>query len=418
MADVEIAFRGHAQVKASNPERIELIAGEAWSQRPAAIGYDVEYDPAALLKLRGRVRAEVCVGALSDVFEATLSTRFVRGAPLTFGRDAAPKRELAYQASKGAADLERELVEALRQADAHGVVRLTALDDAPLPLGSLALVSMPIGNQADLSPRALDVLMSADVILAEDTRAARDALAWRGVRTPMESCYAQNEARRAESLADRLRASERVAYVSDAGTPTISDPGAILARTAASLGAHVTAIPGPSAVVIALTVSGLAQGGGFAFQGFPGRAAGARRTFVARALASQLPTVMFEAPGRVLDLLGLIAAAAPGRQVAICRDLTKRSEAVLRGGVQAVLEEMSAMEAVRGEYTIVVDRADQPAEATAGAGAATDIEAFMRALIAAKCPVAPIVSALRAGGAPRREAYALVSRMAAEQAAS
>ncbi|HEY1426464.1 MAG TPA: ribosomal RNA small subunit methyltransferase I [Caulobacteraceae bacterium] len=417
MADVEIAFRGHAQVKASNPERIELIAGEAWSQRPAAIGYDVEYDPAALLKLRGRVRAEVSAGAAGDVFEATISTRFMRGAPLVLGRDAAPKRELAYQASKAAADLQRDLVDALRQPDAHGLMRLTPQADAPPPLGSLTLVSMPIGNQADLSPRALDVLMSVDVILAEDTRAARDALAWRGVRTRMESCYAQNEERRAASLADRLRASERIAYVSDAGTPTVSDPGAILVRTAAALGAHVTAVPGASAVVMALAVSGLAQGGGFTFQGFPGRAAGARRDFVARALASPQPTVMFEAPGRALGLLELIADAAPGREIAICRDLTKRSEAVLRGKVDTVLEQMSGLEEVRGEYTIVLAGADAPAGAPAAVRPMADIEAFMRALLAAGCPVAPIVSALRAGGAPRREAYALVSRMAAERAA-
>jgi hypothetical protein len=225
---VEIVFRGHADIRATDTQALEIVAGDAWSARPGAIGYAPQFDPQALLALRGRLSFTLRVGEAEDTFEATASPLFVRGAPLVIRRDPAAARVFAVQATKAAADLPAKLKAALRAPGAQGVLTVRQVAAAELPPGSLVLVGMPIGSQGDLSPRALDVLSSVDVILAEDTRVARAALGWRGVQTRLESCYAHNEALRTDELAERLRAGQRVAYVSDAGMPAISDPGARL----------------------------------------------------------------------------------------------------------------------------------------------------------------------------------------------
>jgi 16S rRNA (cytidine1402-2'-O)-methyltransferase len=278
-----------------------------------------------------------------------------------------------------------------------------------MPPGALYLVAMPIGNQGDLSPRALDILSGVDLILAEDTRVARDALAWRGIATPVKSCFDHNERMRVPLVARELAAGRRLALVSDAGTPLVSDPGHLIVRAAITAGAYVTMVPGPSAPLMALALSGLPSTT-FRFAGFPPRTAAQRETFLAAALASAETTIAFEAPQRVAGLLADLAGLAPDREVALCRDLTKRTEQVWRGTASTVAADFAAQADGRGEFTIVIAPAPAPDTTSAPGG---DLEAFVAALLRAGCPVNPIVAALRAGGMSRNDAYALVQGMKA-----
>ena len=415
---VEILFRGHADVRATDPQALELVMGDEWASRSRAIGYAPQYDPQALLALRGRVKVSLSVGGLIEIFEATISPDFLRNSPIIFRREPAAARVFAIQSTKGAADLSTAAKLALRARGAQGSLSIEPLASVDLPKGLLVLVGMPIGSQGDLSPRALDMLSSVDLILCEDTRIARDALGWRGLKTRLESCYAQNETVRSDELARRLEEGQRVAYVSDAGMPTISDPGAQLVRAARSVGALVTSAPGPSAVTMAFAISGI-SGGGFSFVGFPARKGAARRTFVSRVLNSSIPSVLFEAPGRLLDLLRALAETAPERELAVCRDLTKQSEAVFRGTVEEVLGALDSGEAARGEYTLVVAGSGleqaEPGERAEDDG---ELERFIKTLVEEDCPIAPIVTALRARGVNRRDAYDLVQRLKSEAQAS
>jgi len=276
MSAIRILCRGHAAITASDARSLELIDGEEWVKRDGAVGYDARYDPAELDSLRGRVLVELSCGGESDRFEATISPLFHRGQPLLFRREpAARARSFAFQSSKTAADLSRPLVEALRRPGAELTIALTPLAEAPQP-GTLYLVALPIGHQGDLSPRAVDVLSSVDLILAEDTRIAHDALGWRGIRTKMQSCYAHNEKSRAAEISRRLGEGARIALVSDAGMPVVSDPGQEITAAALAAGAEVRVIPGPSAVLTALALSGMAAPT-FRFAGFPPRQGSSRR---------------------------------------------------------------------------------------------------------------------------------------------
>ncbi len=349
---------------------------------------------------------------MEDVFEATIAPGFTRGIPLLIRREPAGGRLLGVSASKGAADLDRDLVARLRLPDATGLLTLEAIAGDPPPPGLLALVGMPIGHQGDLSPRALDMLMSVDLILAEDTRVAQDALGWRGVRTPLKSCDAHREDARAGDAVRDLAAGRRIAFISDAGLPAVSDPGAILVRAAVAAGASVTAIPGPSAVPLALALSGFG-GRGFAFHGFPPRKGPERRSFLERLLGADMPTLAFEAPSRIAALVEDLAALAPDRPVALCRDLTKASEAVMRAPLARLADDLHDHDG-RGEFVLVV-APDETQVREEAAPSSFDIEPFVAALIERDCPTAPIVGALRAQGMDRRDAYALVQRLKDER---
>ncbi|HWT29791.1 MAG TPA: SAM-dependent methyltransferase, partial [Propylenella sp.] len=253
-----ISFRGHAAIQATDHRQIEILLSDGWANRPAAIGLGARFEPQALTRLRGRVVVIIECGDESDRFETTLSAEGVTGNAIVFRRDPAlHARTFGFDSSKAAADLSAGLKERLRQPDACALIHFQPVGEDLQRSAGLFIVGMPIGNQADLSPRALAVLGSVDVIFAEDTRVAREALTWRGIRTPIRSCHAHNEAARADELASRLLEGQRIALISDAGMPLISDPGARLVDAAVAASATVTVVPGPSAIMAALVLSGL-----------------------------------------------------------------------------------------------------------------------------------------------------------------
>ena len=221
-------------------------------------------------------------------------------------------------------------------------------------MGQLWIVPTPIGNLEDITIRALRVLNEVDVILAEDTRHTRKLCAAHGIKTPLCALHAHSDERTVARYVERLVQGENLALVSDAGTPMISDPGAALVQAATRADVPVHALPGASAVTTALSVSGVPFDA-FRFIGFLPRT-GARRKRALEVLAdAPEPTVLFEAPRRLHGtLLDLIAVAGPDRGVAVCRELTKAHEEVVRGPAQQVAAHFA--EGVLGEVTVVVER--------------------------------------------------------------
>jgi 16S rRNA (cytidine1402-2'-O)-methyltransferase len=256
----------------------------------------------------------------------------------------------------------------------------------------LAVCATPIGNLEDVTLRVLRELAEADVVLAEDTRHTRVLLDRHGIRARgLVSYHEHNEAARVAELLPRLEAGERVALVSDAGLPGISDPGARLVGAALDAGLPVTVLPGPSAVETALVASGLVSDR-YAFVGFVPRRAAERDALWTELAGWTWPVVAFESPRRLLATLRSLAAAAPAREVAVCRELTKRFEEVARGPA-AELARLFA-EPPKGEIAVVIGAAG--GEASAGVGGA-----------AAAAAVAELVAA----GTPRKVAADVVSRL-------
>jgi 16S rRNA (cytidine1402-2'-O)-methyltransferase len=282
--------------------------------------------------------------------------------------------------------------------------------------GRLLVVATPIGNLADLSDRARDALASADVIAAEDTRHTAALLKTLGIRKPLLSLHEHNEARRVPALIARLDAGERVALVSDAGTPLLSDPGYELVRRAAAAGFEVSAIPGPSAITAALAVAGLPTDR-FCFEGFLPARQGERRAAL-QALAHEPRTlVFFEAPHRIATSLADMAATlGPQREVVVARELTKAHETIYRGTLHALAQRASAeANFARGEITLIVHGAAPPA-----ADAGVD-EALLRRtveVLSQELPPGRVAAvAAQLTGATRAAAYALAMRSATGGAA-
>jgi len=226
--------------------------------------------------------------------------------------------------------------------------------------GLLVLVATPIGNLGDLSSRAVEVLGRADLICCEDTRRTRALLAHAQVTgRRLVSLHAHNEQARIAQVLNRLAAGETVALVSDAGTPAISDPGARLVAAAVNDGLTVTAVPGPSAAITALVVSGL-DTGRFCVEGFLPRRGGDRRRRLEALASEERTAVLFEAPGRLAaTLVELADTAGATRAVVVARELTKLHEEIWRGTVGAAAEHF-ATEEVRGEVVIVLGGSTAP----------------------------------------------------------
>jgi 16S rRNA (cytidine1402-2'-O)-methyltransferase len=226
--------------------------------------------------------------------------------------------------------------------------------------GRLFVVGTPIGNLGDLSERARETLASVDLVAAEDTRRTGKLLAHIGVKAKMLSLFEGNEPRRIDDVLDRVREGDDVALVSDAGMPTVSDPGFRLVRAAIEAGVEVNVVPGPSAVTAALVVSGLPTDR-WVFEGFLPRRAAERRVRL-RGLSDDPRTlVLFESPRRVIALLREVLAELGDRRASLARELTKLHEEVVRGRVSEVLASVQDAEP-RGEIVLVLEGA-QPAQA-------------------------------------------------------
>jgi 16S rRNA (cytidine1402-2'-O)-methyltransferase len=251
----------------------------------------------------------------------------------------------------------------------------------------LSVCATPIGNLEDVTLRVLRELREADVILCEDTRRTRVLLNRHGIRGTLVSYHEHNEARRTAELLPRLLAGERMALVSDAGLPGISDPGARLIAAALDAGAPVTVLPGPSAVETALVASGL-LGERYQFVGYLPRGERALATLWEKLSRWPWAVVAFESPQRLPRTLASLAAALPERPVAVCRELTKQFEEVVRGSASDVAARFP--EPPKGEIVLVVG----PAEAVVDESAAVEA-----------------VAELVAAGVARRQAAALVARL-------
>lgn len=265
------------------------------------------------------------------------------------------------------------------------------------PGGVLVLAATPIGDPRDASPRLADELATADVVAAEDTRRLRRLATALGVRVGarLVSYHDHNETERTDELVGAVRDGARVVLVTDAGMPTVSDPGYRLVRAAVDAGLRVTAVPGASAVLTALAVSGLPVDR-FAFEGFLPRRAGERSRRLAELATDPRTLVFFEAPHRLPAMLTALATSFGGtRPAAVCRELTKTYEEVRRGSLDGLVE--WAAGGVRGEVTVVVGGATSPA---------LDVDVDDPAALAA------LVSQAEASGQSRKEALAGVARAA------
>ena len=211
----------------------------------------------------------------------------------------------------------------------------------------------PIGNLRDASPRVIDTLSSADVVLCEDTRVTAKLMSAFGLHVRLERCDENVMAEKVEGVLERIALGERVAFVSDAGMPGVSDPGQRLVDAALDAGLRVEVIPGPSAVTCALAASGLASEH-FFFEGFLPRRAGAQRSRLEELASVPGTLVIYESPRRVADTLANVAAVMPGRRVALARELTKLHEEVVRGEASELAATVAAREEVRGECVIVI----------------------------------------------------------------
>ncbi len=229
----------------------------------------------------------------------------------------------------------------------------STMSSEPVP-GTLYVVGTPIGNLGDVTERAREVLGAADVIAAEDTRRTGALLARLGVDRPrFVSLFEGNERERTVELVGELRRGRSVALVSDAGMPAVSDPGFRLVRACAEAGIDVRVVPGPSAVLAALVVSGLPTDR-FAFEGFLPRRGGERTARLTELSGDRRTLVFFESPRRVVATLEDLAAAFGDRPAAVCRELTKLHEEVLRGSLGEVAGELRSRGEVRGEIVVVV----------------------------------------------------------------
>ena len=222
--------------------------------------------------------------------------------------------------------------------------------------GTLFVVATPLGNLSDLSPRAAEVLRTVELVAAEDTRESRKLLDHVGARVRLVSYHAHSTGGRREEILAALAAGKNVALISDAGTPTVSDPGADLVRDALAAGRGVIPIPGPSAVTTALSASGLFADR-YLFLGFLPRKGVERDAWLSRSIGSAVTVVVFEAPGRVVDLLAdWKALGAGGRRAVVARELTKIYEEFRFGTVDELLGLLEATPP-RGECTVLLEAA-------------------------------------------------------------
>ena len=273
--------------------------------------------------------------------------------------------------------------------------------------GILSIVGTPIGNLADASPRVVDTLSSADAILCEDTRVTSKLLAHFDIRVPLVRADENVIRSRVAEVLERVGAGERIAFVSDAGMPGVSDPGQVLVDAALDAGLRVEVVPGPSAVTCALVASGLASDH-FFFEGFLPRKAGQQKARLAELAPIPGTLVVYESPRRVAATLANVAEVMPLRRVALVRELTKLHEEVVRDLAPALAETIASRDEVKGECVIVI--APPSADETAAANAPTrSLEEEIAAGLAAGEPKGALAKRLsKAFSLSRSEVYDLI----------
>jgi 16S rRNA (cytidine1402-2'-O)-methyltransferase len=255
--------------------------------------------------------------------------------------------------------------------------------------GRLYVVATPIGNLEDITYRAVRILRDASEIACEDTRQTRKLLEHFGIQKPTVSYYEHNEAERTGELIERLRGGETIALVSDAGMPLVSDPGYRLVRAAVEAGIAVEPVPGPSAVLAALSASGLPTDA-FHFGGFLPAKPGQRIHALEKLAEEQATLIFFEAPHRVVEALEAVEQVLGPRPVVVARELTKVHEEFLRGTPAEVRAQLEARDAIKGEITLLIGKATVP--------------------VVEDTPVTEAVEALVRGGTPRMDAIKQVAR--------
>jgi len=262
----------------------------------------------------------------------------------------------------------------------------------------LAVCATPIGNLADVTLRVLRELAEADLVLCEDTRHTRRLLRRHGIEATLRSYHEHNEAKRTAEVLPRLEAGERIALVSDAGLPGVSDPGVRLVAAAHEAGVPVTVLPGPSAVDTALVASGF-DTERFQFLGYLPRGAGERRALWEELAQWPHAVVAFESPQRLAGALASLAEVLPDRPVAVCRELTKRFEEVIRGTAAELAARLS--DGVKGEITVVIGTAETRPQVDEEHAAAAMAE--LVAAGASRRSAADVVARLT--GVPRNKLY-------------
>jgi 16S rRNA (cytidine1402-2'-O)-methyltransferase len=251
----------------------------------------------------------------------------------------------------------------------------------PLARG-LYIVATPIGNLEDITLRGLRVLRGVDRIACEDTRQTQKLLSHFGIAVPTVSCHAHNERQRAEELIAELRSGARIALVSDAGMPGISDPGSHLVAQAVAAGVSVIPIPGASAAVSALAASGL-DTASFLFIGFPPPRTGERRSFFEALRGERATLIFYEAPHRVLESLrDAVQIFGPQRRAVLAREITKIHEEFLRGTLQELESCCAGRDLLRGEMTLLLAGADLTEAGAAGAATESDLRVAMTSYLA------------------------------------
>ncbi|MDY6824633.1 MAG: 16S rRNA (cytidine(1402)-2'-O)-methyltransferase [Thermodesulfobacteriota bacterium] len=267
--------------------------------------------------------------------------------------------------------------------------------------GTLYIVSCPIGNTDDITLRAISVLKTVDVIAAEDTRHTRRLMAAHQVEGAdrLVSCHEHNEAGRIPGFIDMLSQGRSIALVTDAGTPSVSDPGFSLVREAAANHIAIVPVPGPSAAITALSASGMPTDA-FMFAGFVPKKQGRRHERLAMLAANSATLLFYESPRRVMALLAAIFEVMGDRQAVLCREMTKPYEEFIRGSVSQILEGLEGRDALKGEVTLVV------AGAAGGAAPALPVADLKKAVEAANCGSSELAKILAAvTGLPRRRLY-------------
>lgn len=218
----------------------------------------------------------------------------------------------------------------------------------------LYVVSTPIGNLEDITLRALEVLRGVDTIACEDTRTTKKLLARYQITKPLTSYHEHNEAEKARDLIKKIQSGACVAIVTDAGTPGVSDPGYRIVKLASEEGVNIVPVPGPSAAIAALSVSGLPTSG-FAFFGFPPRSGKQLREFLKRVKNYPETLIFYESPKRVIKTLDAVSEILGNRNISLSREITKIYEETLRGSTTEVIDLLNERESIKGEITIVVE---------------------------------------------------------------